>query len=180
MFSYAQETDFGQFSSLYSVTLTDLSPGSDLDFGIVLINEGFVSLDITESKVLSIDGVEYLDVIVDITADSYLFLGTDIACNGGSTNCIPFTLQAAFANRGTNNTNQANTMNVTSNVASAQFPIKYRGNAPPGPPPTPVYQGYNPALFNETAYLYIYGSLNVGSVLAGAYSGEISVLVSYD
>lgn len=175
----AQEINFGDFSSKYAVTLSELSP-ADLEFGMVIQNEGLKSVDIQDAKVLMIEGVKYLDVIVDVTADNYLFLDSDVACNGSNTNCIPFTLEAAYANRGQNNTNQAVLMQVASNVASAQFPILARGNQPPGPPPTPVYEGYNPALFNETAYLYIYGSLNVGNVDAGSYSGTITVTVSYD
>lgn len=178
--SSAQEIDFGSYSSSYSLTLSELNPAEDLDFGMVIQNEGLNSVPITNAKVFSIEGVKYLDVVVDITADNYLYLGTDIACNGSSTNCIPFTLQAAYANRGQNNSSSAINMTVLSNVATAQFPIKYRGNAPPGPPPTPVYNGYNPALYNETAYLYIYGYLNVGNVDAGSYSGNISISVSYD
>lgn len=178
--SSAQEIDFGSYSSSYSLTLSDLNPTEDLEFGMIIQNEGIVSIPITNAKVFSIEGVKYLDVIVDITADNYLYLGTDIACNGSNTNCIPFTVQAAYANRGQNNSANAVMMTVLSNVATAQFPIKFRGNAPPGPPPTPVYNGYNPALYNETAYLYIYGYLNVGNVDAGSYSGNISISVSYD
>jgi hypothetical protein len=176
----AQEIDFGSFSSKYAVTLSELNPAEDLSFGTVVQNEGLKTIDLIDAKVLMIEGVKYLDVIADITADNYLFLNGDIACNGGNTNCIPFTLQAAYANRGTNNTNEAVLMQVASNVASAQFPIEARGNRPPGPPPIPVYEGYNPALYNETAYLYIYGSLNVGNVDAGSYSGSITITVSYD
>lgn len=176
----AQEIDFGDFSSKYAVTLSELNPAEDLEFGTVIQNEGVKSIDLVDAKILMIEGVKYLDVIVDITADNYLFLDSDVACNGSNTNCIPFTLQAAYANRGSNNTNQAVLMQIASNVASAQFPILARGNQPPGPPPTPVYEGYNPALFNETAYIYIYGSLNVGNVDAGSYSGEITITVSYD
>ena len=178
--SYAQEIDFGSYSSSYSVTLSDLSPGSDLDFGIVIMNEGMVSKDINDAKVLSIEGVKYLDVIVDITADDYLLLNGNLACVSDPSCRLPFTLNAAYANRGLNNTSQAITMSIASNIASAQFPIKYRGNNPPGPPPTPVYSGYNPALYNETAYIYIYGALNVGSIDAGTYEGQITIMVSYD
>jgi len=176
----AQEIDFGDFSSKYTVSITELIPAEDLAFGMVIQNEGLKSIDLLDAKILMIEGVKYLDVIVDITADNYLYLDNDVSCNGTNSNCIPFTLQAAYANRGNNNTNQAVLMQVASNVASAQFPILARGNRPPGPPPTPVFEGYNPALFNETAYLYLYGSINVGNVNAGTYSGQITVTVTYD
>lgn len=176
----SQEINFGEFSSKYAVTISELNPAEDLSFGMLIQNEGLKSIELLDSKVLMIEGVKYLDVIVDVTADNYLFLDSDVACNGTNSNCIPFTLEAAYANRGTNNTNQAVLMQVAANVASAQFPILARGNLPPGPPPTPDYEGYNPALYNETAYLYIYGSLNVGNVDAGSYSGNITITVSYD
>ncbi|MEX0723636.1 MAG: hypothetical protein WD357_09480 [Gracilimonas sp.] len=174
----AQEIDFGDFSSKYGVTISELNPAEDLSFGLVIQNEGLKTIELTEAKVLMIEGVKYLDVIVEVIADDFLILDSDIECNGS--NCIQFTLQAAYANRGNNNTNQAVLMQIASNTASAQFPILARGNLPPGPPPTPDYEGYNPALYNETAYLYIYGSLNVGNVDAGSYSGNITVTVSYD
>jgi hypothetical protein len=176
----AQEIDFGKFSSKYTVSITELIPAEDLSFGMVIQNEGLKTIDLLDAKVLMIEGVKYLDVIVDITADNFLFLDNDVSCNGTNSNCIPFNLQAAYANRGNNNTNHAVLMQVASNVASAQFPILARGNRPPGPPPTPDFEGYNPALFNETAYLYLYGSINVGNQNAGSYSGQIQVTVTYD
>ncbi len=178
---FAQELNFGSdYSSIYSVSISDLNPGLDLDFGLLAKNEGVSSLSINESKVISIEGVRYLDVYVEIMADEYLLKDGNPSCSTNPSCRIPFTLQAAYANRGQNNTAQSTIMNVLSFTATALFPIKYRGNAPPGPPPTPVYSGYNPALFNETAYLYIYGSINVGNVDAGSYSSDITITVSYD
>lgn len=176
----AQEINFGEYSSLYSVSINDLMPAEDLEFGMVISNEGVVTKSLLNAKVLSIEGVKYLDVIVDITADAYLLLDGDLGNAGNTARRIPFTLQAAYANRGANNTSQAIQMPVASNIASAQFPVRYRGTNPPGPPPTPVYKGYNPALYNETAYLYLYGSLNVGAINAGSYSANITITISYD
>lgn len=176
----AQEIDFGDFSSKYGVSLTELNPAQDLEFGNIVQNEGLIAIELTEAKVLILEGVKYLDVIVDIATEGYLYLDNDVACNGSNSNCIPFNIQAAYANRGNNNTSQAVLMQVTGNIASAQFPILDKGNLPPGPPPTPVYEGYNPAAYNESAYLYLYGSINVGDVDAGSYSGDITVTISYD
>ncbi len=175
---YAQEIDFGDYSSVYSLTLSELNIGEDLDFGLLIQNEGPVNIPIAESKILTITGVKYLDVIVDIHADDYLLLNGD-PC--GSSNCrIPYTLKASYANNGTNNISEAIDFTVASNIASAQFPTLRRQTGPAGPPPTPVYKGYNPSLYLETAYLYIYGQLTVGGVNAGSYSGEITVTISYD
>ncbi len=175
----AQEIDFGSYSSQYTMTLSDLAPASDLDFGLVITGID-QEIDLFNAKVLSIEGVRYLDVIVDVTGPQYLTL--DGAPCGTSTCRIPFTIRAAYANKGVNSTSQAILMTTIGLTASAQFPIKYRGNAPPGPPPTPVYEGYNPSAFNETAYLYIYGDLDFteGDVNAGSYSGDITITVQYD
>lgn len=175
---WAQEINFGEFSN-YGVTISELNPAEDLSFGLVIQNEGLKTIDLIDSKVIMIEGVKYLDVIVDIQADNFLYLNGDTGCADSSCR-MPFSLQAAYANRGTNNPNQAILMQVSSNIASAQFPILARQNLPPGPPPTPDNEGYNPALYNETVYLYIYGSLNVGNINAGSYSGTVTITVSYD
>lgn len=174
--SSAQEIDFGDYYN-YSSTLAELNPLSDLEFGTVVQGAGVMSIGISEAKVLTIEGVRYLDVLVTITADNNL-VNDDIGCVGSCT--IPFTLEAAFANLGADNIGQSSPMTVLSNVASAQFPILKRTSGPAGPPPTPVYTGYDPTVFNETAYLYVYGSINVGMVNAGSYSSNITVSVSYD
>lgn len=178
--SNAQEIDFGQYSSAYSLTLSELNPSEDLDFGTIIQSQGLTNIDITNAKVLTLEGVKYLDVLLDITADDYLLLNGDLGCETDPSCRIAFTLQAAYANRGDNDTNEAYNMTVLSNIASAQFQILQRESGPPGPPPTPVYEGYNPSLFNETAYIYIFGSINVGSVDAGSYSGQIMVTLNYD
>ncbi len=177
--SIAQEINFGTYSSLYSVSLDEFSPGTNLEFGTV-VQETSASIDINSSKIFTITGVEYLDVLVEVTADQYLLLDGLIGCETNPACRIPFTLQSSYANQGQNLTSQSINMMVLGSVASAQFPLKYRGSGPPGPPPTPVYEGYNPAVFNDTAYLYIYGSINVGTVDAGNYTGNINIMVSYD
>lgn len=176
----AQEIDFGQYSSAYSISLSEFNPSEELEFGTLIQNQGPTSIDLVNAKVLTLEGVKYLDVIVDITADNYLLLNGDLGCETDPSCRIPFTLQAAYANRGNNNVNESVSITVLSNVASAQFQILQRTSGPPGPPPTPVYEGYDPNIFNETAYLYIYGSINVGNVDAGSYTSSISVTINYD
>ncbi|MFY0698504.1 MAG: hypothetical protein JXR11_11670 [Balneola sp.] len=176
----AQEINFGQYSSAYSISLSEFNPSEELEFGTLIQNQGPTSIDLVNAKVLTLEGVKYLDVIVDVTADNYLLLNGDLGCETDPSCRIPFTLQAAYANRGNNNVNESVSITVLSNVASAQFQILQRTSGPPGPPPTPVYEGYDPNIFNETAYLYIYGSINVGNVDAGSYTSSISVTINYD
>ncbi len=172
----AQEIDFGDYYN-YSFTLAELNPLADLEFGTVVQSAGVINIGLSEAKILTIEGVRYLDVLVTITADNNM-VNDDVGCTGSCT--IPFTLQAAYANLGADNIGQATPMTILSNVANAQFPILKRSSGPAGPPPTPVYNGYDPSVFNETAYLYVYGSINVGMVNAGSYSSNITVSVSYD
>ncbi len=175
----AQEIDFGDYYN-YTLTVAELNPGTDFEFGTIVSGSGSNVLTIANSKVITITGVKYLDVFVTVTADDELLLGGNPGCVGDPSCSIDFELEAAYANRGSNNIGQARIISVTANSGTAQFPIKYRTTAPPSPPPTPVYEGYNPAAFNETAYLYIYGSLSVGTVNAGSYTGNIDVTLIYD
>ncbi|MEX1121945.1 MAG: hypothetical protein WED82_07425, partial [Balneolales bacterium] len=59
-----------------------------------------------------------------------------------------------------------------------RFQIKRREGEPPGPPPTPPHDGYTPP--EATAYLYLYGSIDVGNVAAGEYVGQVHIIVDYD
>lgn len=176
--SIAQEIDFGQYGN-YSMTLSELGP-DDLDFGILVQNEGLKSIPIANAKVLTLEGVKYLDVIVDITADNELLLNGNPACSGDPSCSIPLTIDAAYANRGENNIAQARFFSISGNTGTTQFRILRRGSGPPGPPPTPEHKGFNPSLYEETAYIYLFGSVNVGNVSSGSYSGQVTVSVVYD
>lgn len=177
---FAQEVDFGEFSDSYPITITQLGDG-DLNFGILVKGEtAEINLTSPDVQVVSIEGIKYLDVIVQVIADPYLALN-GANCSASSDECITFTLEAAYANQGTNNTNEAVLMQVTSNYSVAQFPLIKRGNLPPGPPPTPNFEGYNPSAFNTTAYLYIFGSITMHpDQLSGEYNSNIEITISYD
>lgn len=177
---YAQEIDFGSYSNKYSISVFELNAAEDLSFGTIIQNEGLVQVELSEAKVLEIEGVKYLDVMVDIIADEYLVPSDNPTCDVNECG-IPFTLQAAYANRGENNVSHAQLLNNTgTNMLSAYFPILSQNNQPPGPPPSPDYEGYDPTQFHETAYLYLYGSISVGNVSAGSYSASITITINYD
>ncbi len=174
----AQEISFGEYGN-YTLMVSELD-GGGLDFGSIITGEGIRNISLSNAKVLSITGIKYLDVIVEINADNALYLNGNTGCNDSCS--IPFTLKAGYTNAGVNaeNTGRVRFLNVNGNNATTRFPILHREYAPPGPPPTPPHKGYNPSEFNETAYLYLYGSVNVGEVDAGSYSGNITVTIYYD
>lgn len=175
----AQEIDFGDYYK-YTLTVEEQNPGTGFEFGTVISGSGINSIGIANSKVLSVTGVKYLDVFLTISADDELLLGGNPGCIGNNTCSIDFTLEAAYANRGSDNIGQARIITIAANSGTAQFPIRYRTSGPPAPPPTPVYEGYDPSVFNETAYIYLYGSINIGNVDAGFYSGNIDITLIYD
>lgn len=176
----AQEIDFSSYGT-YTISAGELSPGEDLDFGIVVRESGQHSIDINNSKILTITGVEYLDVFVEITAENSLYLDGNPGHAGDSQKSIPFTLEAAYANsKGTPTIGQAKFLNVTNNSVSERFPILERQSQPPGPPPPPPTDAFDQAQVEETAYLYLYGLIDVGDVDAGSYSSEITVTINYD
>lgn len=168
----AQEIDFSSFGN-YTVSV-ETEPGFEsLDFGNVIAGEGEISVNLGDDPgmaVLAITGVRYLDVIVTITKPNAL-----LPMEAGVSDEIPFTsLQAAYANHGGNNYLQAKMMNGL----QARFPILERQSTPPGPPPTPPREGMDPP--TETAYLYLWGAINVGNIAGGTYSATIDVTVEYN
>lgn len=175
----AQEIDFGSYGS-YTITL-QVGAG-DLDFGQVIPGVGGISnpyfIELADSKQLEIIGVHYLDVYVDITATDLELI--DETCSGDCT--IPFQLQAAYSNSGFENNSIANAqiIPVSNNMTGARFPIMKRQNQPPGPPPAPPTEAFNQDLVNDTAILYIYGSIDVGDVQPGNYQGTIEITVTYE
>lgn len=168
----AQDIDFSQYSS-YTVTI-ETEPGSEtLQFGNVIQGQGETTVNLGDSPgmaVLGITGVPYLDVIVTVTKPSEL-----LPVDAGNSDTIPFTtLNAAYANNGSNDYLQANVINGL----QARFPILARQSTPPGPPPTPPREGVGPP--TETAFLYLWGTIDVGEVQAGEYTATINVSVEYN
>lgn len=177
--AHAQEIDFGTYSSRYTVS-TMLSNGT-LDFGFLAQNEGLVEIDLDFASVIEIEGVRYLDVIVDITPDGPFQIS---GCGTPATCSIPLTIEASYSNFGevteTGAKNRSVFIGSSPSLLTAQFPILRRTQGPAGPPPTPVYNGYDLQALKETAYLFVYGYINVGNVDPGVYSTNITVSINYD
>lgn len=176
----AQEIDFGQYGS-YSLSVSELN-ANDLDFGYITSGGGLYDIDINNAKIVAISGVEYLDVIVEVSGQTKLYLNGNQAYASDPQRSIPFTLQAAYANnKGIPNIGQAHFItDITNNYFIKQIPLLDRQHLPPGPPPPPPTNAFEQSQVEETMYLYLYGILNVGNVNAGSYSSQITVTINYD
>lgn len=177
---YAQEIDFGQYGN-YSLTIGELN-ANNLDFGQVITGSGIYNIDISNSKVITITGVKYLDVIIEVTAQPKLYLNGNQSYGSDPQKSIPFTLQAAYANNeGTPTIGQAKFItNIVNNSFIKQIPVLERQHLPPGPPPPPPTNAFEQAQVEETLYLYLFGMIDVGNVDAGSYTSDIVVTINYD
>lgn len=178
--SNGQEINFGDYGN-YTLTVAELN-NNDLAFGQVVSGSGTHSININNAKIIEITGVKYIDVIVDVMGPASLYLNGNTGNAGDSQKTLPFTLEAAYANnKGTPSVGQAKFItDITNNDFVTQFPILERQSRPPGPPPTPPTDDFDQSQVEETAYLYLYGSIDVGNVDAGSYSATIQVTVEYD
>ncbi len=177
---YAQEIEFGRYGT-YTITLENISMG-DLEFdGPIVAGGGIYQVELIDAYVLSLLGVKYLDVGVQIIGDGELLLNGNLENSGDPEKSIPFTLRSAYANRAQNNISDAVFIPVSgTNTGNARFPILARQQQPPGPPPPPPTEAFNQSEVDETAYLYLYGEINVGNVNAGNYIGTITITVEYE
>jgi hypothetical protein len=159
------------------ITVLELD-GTDLEFGQIVSGSGVDIIPIEFSKVLSVSGARFLDVFVEISAGDALLRNSDPSCQGDPACSIPFTLEAAYANNGVNETGQSTPFTVNSNFAAASFKIlENGGNASPF---LIFLAQIFPNAFQSTAYIYIFGSINTGPVLGGNYSNSITVTVVHD
>lgn len=153
----------------------------DLNFGNVMYQSGITRIDLSSPNkaTVSITGVKFMEVLVEITADKELLLNGNTANAGDPARTIPYTLEAAYQNQGlpASNTGAAVLFTVTDNTGSEQFKVLDQGSSsgPSNPP-----GGGNKPLPEATAYIYIYGSINVGTVSSGPYQGNINVTVTYN
>ena len=173
------QINFGSFGP-YTIQLTDISIG-DLSFeGLIISGSGEHIKELPDAYIIEIEGVKYLDVGVLISADVELLLDGNIINSGDPQKSITFTLEAAYANKGQQNTGDAEFITVITNVGDARFPILARQFQPPGPPPPPPTEAFDQSAVVDASYLYLYGKINVGNVDAGTYMGNINISVQYD
>ena len=158
-----------QFSVHVASTL-DATKDQDLDFQTITAGSGLNEINLGDSGmgVFAIAGNPELDVIVTMSAPA------NLTHTGASSDVIPFTMNFAYANRGENDINQA----VAVSGTTARFQMLQRESGPAGAPPTPPSNAHTPA--QTTAYIYVYGSMNVGMIDAGAYTGTVELYVTYD
>jgi len=176
----AQEIEFGRFSDDYTITIENISMGDFIFEGPIVSGGGIYQVELIDSYVLSILGVKYLDVEVEITGETELLLDGNPENSGDPERSISFTLRSAYANNSNNNITDATLISVSgSNTGNARFPILRRQQLPPGPPPPPPTEAFDQSLVEETAFLYLYGEIDVGNVVAGQYSGNIVITVEY-
>jgi hypothetical protein len=94
---------------------------------------------------------------------------------------IPLTVSFAYSNMGAESESLAKTqsLQVPQGFSSATFPVLRRSTGPPGPPPTPEYNGY--VAPTADAYLFIYGTLGPvpEDASVGLYFGEINIHIEY-
>lgn len=161
----AQTIPFG----IHATVDLNVAAEADLDFGWLVREQGLTTVSLGDAGmgIISITGQADLDVLVTLDVPAALVNAQNPA------QTIPFTFSAAYANRGRDHTADA----VPFNGTTARFQIRRRDGGPPGPPPHPPHEGYEAP--PETAYLYLYGTLNVGEVTAGEYTGMITVHVEY-
>ena len=171
----AQVIDFGSYESSSATVIAE----RNLEFGTILKTMGEnITLGSGLEGVISIEGVRYLDVFIDITPYpvSYLYLDGNTGCV--TNDCrIPFTMTTSYTNAGQLMDNITGAVSFAS--GTVRFPVLARGGGPPRPPPVPTHSGYTPPL--DTAHIYVYGSITTSlSTQAGEYSNIITISVTYD
>lgn len=170
------QVSFGLFSS-DTLELNFVSI-EELDFGPRISGSGTVSIDFQEEEglvvPLEIVGVAYLDVTVTFPPTIEL-----VQQDTDNPDVMTLNVRMAYSNRGIDGEDFARSaaIEVPAGMGSVTFQIQRRPSGPPGPPPTPPHAGYTPP--TGTAYIYIYGDLEVGQVGAGTYRGDIDIQVHY-
>lgn len=181
----SQEVNFGEFSSRYSITTTLID--SELEFGSIFQSQGTKEVDIDEGAVIEIEGIKYLDIILDISIDSPMEIDgcSDESCT------MQFTLKASYSNSGESSEIAAlnktkfigqRTVNFStqSGLLTTQFPLLERSSAPPGPPPTPDFEGRDLEAEKESVFIFLYGSITSSNNDIGNYASNITISVNYD
>ena len=155
----------GQFINLQIKVESELSATveQDLDFGELIINSGasFINLGDVNMGIFNIRAYYTQNVFVQLDYPRAL-----THTNPSVIDEIPINLEIAYNNSGTRNINDSEILENN---------LGY----------LPVFSATNDELNNTTEvwkelFLYVYGSIIVGNINEGEYSGEILLLIEYD
>jgi len=162
---------FGQIInfSVYVESMLDATMESGVAFPDVDAGDGQVFINPGDGGmgVFSVSGNEELDIMVTLNAPLVLTNLTK------PSNTMDFDLKFAYANTGVNDINVAKVVNG----ASVRFQLRERESGPAAPPPTPPSGTHIPNI--TTAYIYLYGSITVGNIASGDYSGNVELTIEY-
>ena len=155
--------------SVHVASSLDATKDADMAFPQVMAGDGITSIGLGDGGmgIFAISGNEELDVEVTLVAP------TDLVHLIYPAQKMPLNLQLAYANYGVNDINQAKT--AIGNTA--RFQMRERESGPAGAPPTPPSSTHTPQIV--TAYLYVFGTIDVGMISSGAYSGTVDLYVQY-
>lgn len=133
-----------------------------LDFGTFYRNAGVIKIELGDMNmgVLNVTGSRSQLLQVDLAAPSYL-----VHRNPAIKDRIPFQMNAAYANKGANDYREATVFKDN----TALFKI-LDGNVSSKNSENDVW---------ENAYIYLYGSLNVGNIEPGVYEGTVLLRIGY-
>lgn len=156
--------------SIHVSSSLDATKDADMTFPQVFAGDGLTVIGLGDGGmgVFAISGNAELDVEVTLDAPA------NLVHNSYPSQTMPLTLQFAYANTGVNDVNQAKT--VTGNTA--RFQLKERTSGPAGPPPTPPNASHTPEIV--TAYLYLFGTIDVQQIASGNYGGTVNLYVQYN
>lgn len=171
----AQRVNFGLYAT-EDIVITPLDLG-ELNFNakeMMIMTGQTVAINLLDEStaVLAITGRRDQDFTVTVDAPVSLDLDTLH---------IPLNLRYAYSNMGATNNIQAKQTSVVvpAGFTSVTFPVLRRASGLPAPPPTPNHAGY--VAPTGTVYFFIYGILGPVplNAIAGPYSGQINIHVSY-
>lgn len=163
---YGQSINF----SIHVASSLDATKDADMTFPQVFAGDGITAIGLGDGGmgVFAISGNAELDVEVTLVAPANLVHTLYPA------QTMPLTLQFAYANHGVNDINQATTVSGS----TARFQLKERAGGPAGAPPTPPSATHTPEIV--TAYLYLFGTIDVQQIASGNYGGNVELYVQYN
>lgn len=162
-FLFVSQSSTAQFINLNFTVKSELSVTAEqhLDFGSLASNSGIQNINLGDinAGIFAIRAYYTQNVFVEVNAPEYLLSETI-----NSNDKIPITLHASYSNTGLNN--PKNSTPLLNNIG--YIPI-HKNNT--SIVKTDVWQ---------ELFIYIYGTIDVGNIEKGIYSGVVVLYIDYD